>query len=150
MQSLQSPSLRVSPVSPLRKESPNITTTTRRVSFISASTQPITTSPPKREKDPKRRVVITGMGVVSVFGNDVDTYYDKLLSGQSGISPIDRFDASEYPTKIAGQIRGFSSEGYIDGKDDKRLDDSIGYCIVAGKKVVEEADVEAVKRSKVT
>ncbi|CAK9145410.1 unnamed protein product [Ilex paraguariensis] len=125
MQSLRSPSLRASSVNPLRKQSPNITTTastTRRVSFISASTQPITTSPPKREKDSKKRVVITGMGVVSVFGNDVDTYYDKLLSGQSGISPIDRFDASEYPTRVAGQIRGFSSDGYINGKNDRRLD----------------------------
>ncbi|CAK9185752.1 unnamed protein product [Ilex paraguariensis] len=152
MQSLRSPSLRASPVNPLRKQSPNITTTastTRRVSFISASTQPITTSPPKREKDSKKRVVITGMGVVSVFGNDVDTYYDKLLSGQSGISPIDRFDASEYPTRVAGQIRGFSSDGYINGKNDRRLDDSLRYCIVAGKKALEDADLGAEKISKI-
>eukprot|EP00250_Pteridium_aquilinum_P028262 c36863_g1_i1 orf=279-1709(-) len=98
-----------------------------------------TASAPKREKDPKKRVVITGMGLVSVFGNDVDTYYDKLLEGQSGIGPIDRFDASKFPTKFAGQIRGFSSEGYIDGKNDRRLDDCLRYCIVSGKKALENA-----------
>ncbi|MCO5560659.1 hypothetical protein L7F22_014276 [Adiantum nelumboides] len=98
---------------------------------------------PKRETDPKKRVVITGMGLVSVFGNDIDTFYDKLLEGQSGITPIDRFDASNFPTKFAGQIRGFSSEGYIDGKNDRRLDDCLRYCIVSGKKALENADLES-------
>jgi 3-oxoacyl-[acyl-carrier-protein] synthase II len=73
-------------------------------------------STPKRETDPKKRVVITGMGLVSVFGNDVDMFYEKLLEGTSGISLIDRFNVSKFPTKFVGQIRGFSAEGYIDGK----------------------------------
>ncbi|CAK9133943.1 unnamed protein product [Ilex paraguariensis] len=149
MQALQSPALRVSPLDPLRKQSPNLTTTsTNRVSFISASIQPMTTAPPKREKDPKKRVVITGMGLVSVFGNDVNAYYDKLLSGESGITSIDRFDASKFPTRFGGQIRGFSSDGYIDGKNDRRLDDCLRYCIVAGKKALEDADLGGDKRSK--
>jgi 3-oxoacyl-[acyl-carrier-protein] synthase II len=59
---------------------------------------------------------VTGMGLVLVFGNDVDMFYEKLLEGTSGISLIDRFDASKFPTKFVGQIRGFSAEGYIDGK----------------------------------
>jgi len=75
-----------------------------------------TVSTPKRETDPKERVVITGMGLVSVFGNNVDIFYEKLLEETSGISLIDRFDASKFPTKFAGQIRGFSAEGYMDGK----------------------------------
>uniref|UniRef100_A0A0E0D771 3-oxoacyl-[acyl-carrier-protein] synthase n=3 Tax=Oryza TaxID=4527 RepID=A0A0E0D771_9ORYZ len=94
---------------------------------------------PRRETDPRKRVVITGMGLVSVFGNDVDAYYDRLLAGESGIGPIDRFDASNFPTRFAGQIRGFSSEGYIDGKNDRRLDDCLRYCIVSGKKALESA-----------
>jgi 3-oxoacyl-[acyl-carrier-protein] synthase II len=97
------------------------------------------TSPPRREADPKKRVVITGMGLVSVFGNDVDAYYDRLLAGESGIGPIDRFDASKFPTRFAGQIHGFSSEGYIDGKNDRRLDDCLRYCLVSGKKALESA-----------
>lgn len=79
------------------------------------------------------------MGLVSVFGNDVDAYYDRLLAGESGIGPIDRFDASKFPTRFAGQIHGFSSEGYIDGKNDRRLDDCLRYCIVSGKKALEAA-----------
>ncbi|KAJ6307962.1 hypothetical protein OIU76_017696 [Salix suchowensis] len=64
-----------------------------------------TVSAPKREKDPKKRVVITGMGLVSVFGSGIDTFYDKLLEGESGISLIDRFDASSFSVRFAGQIR---------------------------------------------
>nr|WDA53419.1 3-ketoacyl-CoA synthase 2 [Erycina pusilla] len=96
---------------------------------------------PRRETDPKKRVVITGMGLVSVFGNDVDKYYERLLEGESGIGMIDRFDVSKFPTKFAGQIRGFSSEGYIDGKNDRRLDDCLRYCLVSGKKALENADL---------
>ncbi|XP_057810050.1 3-oxoacyl-[acyl-carrier-protein] synthase I, chloroplastic-like [Salvia miltiorrhiza] len=94
---------------------------------------------PKRETDPKKRIVITGMGLVSVFGSDIDTYYNKLLDGVSGITPIDRFDTSDFSVKIAGQIRDFSSEGYINAKDDRRLDDCWRYCLVAGKKALEDA-----------
>ncbi|KAM6575760.1 hypothetical protein CsatA_024087 [Cannabis sativa] len=117
-----------------------------KVYFISASSSSVA---PKREKDPKKRVVITGMGLVSVFGNDVDAYYDKLLSGESGIGLIDRFDASKFPTRFGGQIRGFNSEGYIDGKNDRRLDDCLRYCIVAGKKALEDADLGGEKLSKI-
>ncbi|TVU12200.1 hypothetical protein EJB05_45833, partial [Eragrostis curvula] len=106
---------------------------------VRASAAASTAAAPRRETDPKKRVVITGMGLVSVFGNDVDTYYDRLLSGESGIGLIDRFDASKFPTRFAGQIRGFSSEGYIDGKNDRRLDDCLRYCLVSGKKALEAA-----------
>ncbi|KAE8689481.1 synthase I [Hibiscus syriacus] len=89
------------------------------------------------------------MGLVSVFGNDVDAYYDKLQAGESGIGLIDRFDASKFPTRFTGQIRGFSSEGYIDGKNDRRLDDCLRYCIVAGKKALEDADLGGDNLSKI-
>ncbi|KAG8064672.1 hypothetical protein GUJ93_ZPchr0004g40355 [Zizania palustris] len=97
------------------------------------------TSVPRRETDPKKRVVISGMGLVSVFGNEVDAFYDRLLAGESGVGPIDRFDTGSFPTRFAGQIHGFSSEGYIDGKNDRRLDDCLRYCIVSGKKALENA-----------
>ncbi|THU67428.1 hypothetical protein C4D60_Mb05t24530 [Musa balbisiana] len=113
----------------LRRRSPRPLTTVRASAAAAA--------PPRRETDPKKRVVITGMGLVSVFGNDVDAYYDKLLQGESGIGLIDRFDASKFPTRFAGQIRGFSSEGYIDGKNDRRLDGCLRYCLVSGKKALE-------------
>lgn len=94
---------------------------------------------PTREKDPKKRVVITGMGVCSVFGNSVDTFYDKLLDGVSGISVIDRFDPSKFPTIIAGQIRDFDSEGYITVKQERQLGDCLKYGIVSGKKAMQDA-----------
>ncbi|GMI85984.1 3-ketoacyl-acyl carrier protein synthase I, KETOACYL-ACP SYNTHASE 1 [Hibiscus trionum] len=151
MQALQPSSLRASPLNPLKNPKPNVSRLvprpTKRFSSITAS--PPTVSAPKRQKDPKKRVVITGMGLVSVFGNDVDAYYDKLLAGESGIGFIDRFDASKFPTRFAGQIRGFSSEGYIDGKNDRRLDDCLRYCIVAGKKALEDADLGGDKLSKI-
>lgn len=104
----------------------------------SAMTRPNVLAP-KRERDPKKRVVITDMGLVSVFGSDINTFYNKLLEGVSGISLIDRFDASKFPVRFAGQIHGFSSEGYVDAKSDRRLDDSLRYCVVAGKRALEDA-----------
>lgn len=98
-------------------------------------------SAPKRETDPKKRIVITGMGLVSVFGSDIDNFYNNLLEGQSGISLIDRFDTSEYTVRFGGQIRDFSSKGYIDGKNDRRLDNCWRYCIVAGKRALEDANL---------
>ncbi|TQD96441.1 hypothetical protein C1H46_017936 [Malus baccata] len=100
-----------------------------------------TVSAPKRETDPKKRTVITGMGLVSVFGSDIDTFYNRLLEGESGITLIDRFDASTFSVRFAGQIRDFSSKGYIDGKNDRRLDDCWRYGIVAGKKALEDANL---------
>lgn len=108
-----------------------------------------TASPPKRETDPKKRVVITGMGLVSCFGNDIDVFYDKLLEGQSGVGYIDRFDASNYSTKFAGQIKDFSGKGYIDGKNDRRLDDCLRYCLVGGKRALEHAELGGEKLDKV-
>lgn len=98
-------------------------------------------SAPKRETDPKKRTVITGQGLVSVFGSDIDTFYNRLLEGESGITLIDRFDASSFSVRFAGQIRDFSSKGYIDGKNDRRLDDCWRYGIVAGKRALEDANL---------
>ncbi|XP_047315355.1 3-oxoacyl-[acyl-carrier-protein] synthase I, chloroplastic [Impatiens glandulifera] len=145
-----SSSLRTSPLDSFLNRSPQLCANVRPKPInkkfkISAST----ISAPQREKDPKKRVVITGMGLVSVFGNDVDTYYERLLAGESGIDLIDRFDASKFPTRFGGQIRGFSAQGYIDGKNDRRLDDSLRYCIVAGKKALEDADLGGEKLGKI-
>ncbi|GLJ18665.1 hypothetical protein SUGI_0332900 [Cryptomeria japonica] len=120
-----------------RNSTCTIYTTGRRNEKIRA----MAAAAPKREDDPKKRVVITGMGLVSVFGNDVDTFYEKLLEGQSGIGLIDRFDATSYSVRFGGQIRDFSAKGYIDGKNDRRLDDCWRYCIVSGKKALESANL---------
>ncbi|KAF5460528.1 hypothetical protein F2P56_020392 [Juglans regia] len=103
----------------------------------------------KREKDPKKRVIITGLGLVSIFGSEIDTFCNKLLEGESGIHLIDRFDASKYSIRFASRIHDFSSEGYIDRKNDRRLDDSWRYCLVAGERALEDANLgtEVIKKS---
>jgi 3-oxoacyl-[acyl-carrier-protein] synthase II len=93
----------------------------------------------------KRRVVVTGMGIVSPVGNDLDTAWKNVVEGHSGIGPVTDFDASAYTTKIAGEVRGFDPvEAYFAGVDDaedqkraiakdfKRMDPFIHYGIVAG------------------
>ncbi|KAJ3686915.1 hypothetical protein LUZ61_016079 [Rhynchospora tenuis] len=109
-----------------------------------------TVSAPRRETEPKKRVVITGMGIVSVFGNDVDKFYDKLLEGENGIDMIDRFDVSALPTKFAGEIKNFSSEGYIDRETERKYDACWTYGVVSGMKALENAglgrETEAFKK----
>ncbi|KAJ9558203.1 hypothetical protein OSB04_012817 [Centaurea solstitialis] len=146
---LQTKPLLVSQFNPLPQNTLPVTfkssaciTTARRQVYASAGT-------PQREKDPKKRVVVTGMGLVSVFGNDVDTYYDRLLAGENGITLIDKFDASKLPVQFGGQIRGFNSDGYIDAKTDRRLDDCQRYCIVAGKRALQDAALGGNERSKI-
>jgi len=79
------------------------------------------------------------------MANDVDIYYDKLLVGESGISQFDRFDAS----KFAGQIRGFISEGYVDDKNDRRLDYCLRSCIVADNMAFEDANLGGYRLPKI-
>lgn len=85
----------------------------------------------------KKRIVVTGMGVVSCFGNDVDLFYQNLLAGNSGISTITEFPCDEFPTRFAGTIKNFDPEEYIDKKQARRVDKYIAYTIVAGKKALE-------------
>ena len=70
----------------------------------------------------KKRIVITGMGVVSCFGNDVDVFYQSLLAGKSGISPITEFPCEDYPTRFAGVIKDFEAGEYMDKKQARRVD----------------------------
>lgn len=79
------------------------------------------------------------MSVVSCFGNDYDQFYDSLLAGKSGVGPIERFDASEFPTRFAAQIKNFDSEGLIDRRSDKRFDNCLKYTMVGSKKALADA-----------
>ncbi|CAG9461682.1 unnamed protein product [Pedinophyceae sp. YPF-701] len=91
------------------------------------------------EADPKRRVVVTGMGVVSVFGDEVDQFYDALLEGRSGLSQIERFDTSGMPTTIGGEIKNFDVGDLVGRKWARRVDTVIKYALVSGKKAMIEA-----------
>lgn len=69
-----------------------------------------------------RRVVITGMGVVTPLGNDVDTLWNNLIRGKSGVGRIESFDVREYPVQIAGEVRDFDAERYLDRKEARKFD----------------------------
>ncbi|XP_071699413.1 3-oxoacyl-[acyl-carrier-protein] synthase I, chloroplastic-like [Rutidosis leptorrhynchoides] len=97
---------------------------------------------PITRKDPKKRVVITGMGVISLPGNNVDTFYERLLNGENRVGLIDKFDASELATRFGGQIRDFDTNGYIDQNDDERLDPFLSYPIVSANKALELASLD--------
>lgn len=85
----------------------------------------------------KKRIVITGMGVVSCFGNDVDEFYNNLLAGKSGAAPITEFPCEDYPTRFAAPIKDFDPGEYVDKKQARRVDKYISYAIVSGKKALE-------------
>ena len=87
----------------------------------------------------KKRVVITGLGIVSCFGSDVQNYYESLLDGKSGVRPISTFDVQDYPTKIAAEVQDFEYDAYINKKQARRLDPFLKYAIVAAKKSIEDS-----------
>lgn len=87
----------------------------------------------------KKRIVVTGMGLVSCFGSDIDHFYNQLLAGTSGVTTIDKFPCEQYPTRIAGLVHGFDTAHYMDKKQARRTDPFIRYGIVAGKRALEQA-----------
>jgi 3-oxoacyl-[acyl-carrier-protein] synthase II len=87
----------------------------------------------------RRRVVVTGVGLVSPLGVGTAENWRALMDGKSGIGPITRFDASEYPTRIAGEVKGFDPLKYIDKKDVKKSDVFIHYALAATQFAMEDS-----------
>ncbi|MCE5295151.1 MAG: beta-ketoacyl-ACP synthase II [Chlamydiales bacterium] len=87
----------------------------------------------------KKRIVVTGMGIVSCFGQDVDSFYDNLLAGNSGVRPITLFDCADFPTRFAAEVPNFDAGEYIDKKQARRVDRAISFAMVSGKKALEMA-----------
>ena len=90
----------------------------------------------------RRRVVITGMGLVSPLGNDMATSWDGIVNGRSGLGPITTFDTEGYSTKIAGEIRGFDPTAFVPPKDVKKMDSFIHYGLAASLMAMEDAGLE--------
>jgi len=89
----------------------------------------------------KRRVVITGMGAISPLGSDLNTLWNNLISGKSGVSTITSFDASELSTRIAAEVRDFNPEDFIDRKDARRMDRFVHFAVAASKLAMQDADL---------
>jgi 3-oxoacyl-[acyl-carrier-protein] synthase II len=87
----------------------------------------------------KRRVVITGLGCISPVGNTVQSAWDALVAGQSGISKITKFDASAFACQIAGEVKGFNVEEYMSSKEARTMDTFIHYGIAAAVQAVQDS-----------
>lgn len=97
------------------------------------------------------RVVITGMGVISPIGNDVDTFWQALSNGQSGISAIDAFNTERFKTKFAGIVRDFDADALFGRKEARRMDRFAKFAVAAAEQAVQDAglDMEQVDRERV-
>ncbi|GMU43606.1 MAG: beta-ketoacyl-ACP synthase II [Xanthomonadales bacterium] len=91
-----------------------------------------------------RRVVVTGLGIVSPIGSDIATAWDNLKAGRSGIGPITHFDCSAFATRFAGQVQGFNVSDWVAPKDARRMDPFIHYGIAAGTQAIRDAGFDPV------
>ncbi|MGV7174798.1 beta-ketoacyl-ACP synthase II [Xanthomonas axonopodis] len=89
-----------------------------------------------------RRVVVTGMGMVSPLGNDLATSWDGIVHGRSGIGPITQIDASQFTTKIAGEIKNFDPTLFVSAKDVKKMDSFIHYGVGASFMALDDSGLE--------
>ena len=90
----------------------------------------------------KRRVVITGMGMLSPVGNDVKTSWENILAGKSGVAPITQFDTTDFSVKFSGSVKDFDVSSIMSGKDARKMDPFIHYGIAAGIEAVEDSGLE--------
>jgi 3-oxoacyl-[acyl-carrier-protein] synthase II len=90
----------------------------------------------------KRRVVVTGLGIVSPVGNDVAGAWASILAGRSGIGPVTRFDTVNFPTHFGGEIRELDLEPYMSTKDARRMDAFMQYGVVAGMQAMRDSGLE--------
>ena len=91
----------------------------------------------------RRKVVITGLGIISPVGNTIEQAWQNILAGRSGIDKITRFDASTFSTHIAGEVKDFDVSKYIPVKDARRMDTFIHYGMAAGIEAIKDAGLEA-------
>ncbi len=94
-----------------------------------------------------KRVVVTGLSAITPLGNTLGESWDNLLAGKSGIGPITRFDASEYAARIAGEVKNFKPEPYINPKEARRMDIFSQYAVAAGKMLLEHAGLEITEQN---
>ncbi len=91
----------------------------------------------------RRRVVVTGLGVVSPVGIGAEAFWGALLRGASGVGPITRFDAARHDTRIAAEVKGFDAERYLDRKQARRTDTFIHYAVAAARMALDDAGLKA-------
>ncbi|URN93357.1 MAG: beta-ketoacyl-ACP synthase II [Candidatus Pristimantibacillus lignocellulolyticus] len=91
----------------------------------------------------KRRVVVTGMGILTSLGSELDQFWGNLMEGKSGVSLVEQFDCSEYPTRIAAEIKDFDLETYgIEKKEARRMDRFVQFAVAASLKAIEDSGLK--------
>src|SRR5690606_29758617 len=90
----------------------------------------------------KRRVVITGLGILSPLGNDLASSWDGIVNARSGIGPITSFDVSAFATRIAGEVKDFDASQWIAPKDVKKMDPFVHYGVAAALMSIADAGLE--------
>ena len=88
------------------------------------------------------RVFVTGMGVISPLGNDTETFWKNLVAGVSGACPITRFDATNFPTRFACEVKGFVTDGVLERKEAKRMDRFVQYAVVASHEAIRSSTID--------
>lgn len=96
----------------------------------------------------KNRAVITGMGVISPIGNTLEEFWNHLVKGQSGIDFVTRFDVSEMPTKVAGEVKNFEPTDWLDKKESRRMDRFVQLAVAAAKMAIVDAGLDMEKLDK--
>lgn len=99
----------------------------------------MTKRPRYNERPDHQRIVITGMGAITPLGLDVDSTWQRLIQGESGIKPITHFEASEYRAQIAGTVEGFDISQYMSAKDARRYDTFVQYGVAAAAQALQQA-----------
>ena len=89
-----------------------------------------------------RRVVVTGMGTVNPLGNDAETFWQRVRAGESGIGPVTRFDAADFSSRIAGEIKDLDSSAVLDTREARRMDAFARFAVVAGLQALEHAGLQ--------
>jgi 3-oxoacyl-[acyl-carrier-protein] synthase II len=93
-----------------------------------------------RAQDDARRVVVTGVGLVTPLGIGVEKNWTALMAGRSGIGPITRFECADFPTRIAGEVRDFVAEDWIERREIKKMDPFIQFAVAAAQMAMDQAD----------
>jgi 3-oxoacyl-[acyl-carrier-protein] synthase II len=99
----------------------------------------------------QKRVVITGLGVISPVGTGLERFWSSLTGGISGIRSVTRFDTTDFKTKIAGEVIDFEPSGYIDRKEARRMDRFTQFAVAAAGMAIEDAalDLESADRDRI-
>lgn len=88
-----------------------------------------------------KRVVVTGLGALTPIGNNIQEYWNALISGKSGAAPITYYDTEKHKTKFACEVKNFNIEDFIDRKEARRMDKFAQYAIVAGEQAIADAEI---------